>query len=59
MRTWQNVKKLFEKCALGICADAIKWREGGKYHNLFASLNVYESFSVSQSMSQYVYNKSR
>ena len=57
MRTWQNVKKkLFVKCTWGIYADAIKWREGGKYHN-FLRLNVYESFSVS--MSQYVYNKSR
>ena len=46
MRTWQNVKKkLFVKCTWGIYADAIKWREGGKYHNLFAPERLREFLS--------------
>ena len=36
---------MFEKCAQGIYADAIKWREGGKYHNLFASERLRELLS--------------
>ena len=45
MRTWQNVKKLFEKYAWGIYANAIKWREGGKYHKLFVSERLQELLS--------------
>ena len=56
MRTCQNVKELFEKCAQGIYANAIKWREGGKY-NLFASERLREL--LSKYVSVYVYNKSR
>ena len=36
---------MFEKCAQGIYADAIKWREGGKYHNLFAPERLPEFLS--------------